>query len=346
MRVGDVLRDLDSRVLPPLARALHRLGADPRRVRLLTSVALVCTFAVLVTAVWVADRGGRTDPAAPDLLRVGALEGQSVRGYVGASDAEFAALAADPAPQTVQAPVYALVTLVTYFAPDRLPPIVGAVPVAEVYTRAPLPGLQSQVVRMTVARVPQDVVAGMLDTARRRDQEYADYRQLRDALPGRDPAELRLRAAYDQAARVAAAEATAYRAICSCVYGAVVRTTPAGLARLAARPEVRAVDPAPEVRDLGRTEFRPPLPEQVVVDGPGLTAEQPTPRPSTESSRVAPPPTGTAEPAGSPPAAPVPSPDAAETTSVTPSSSSGVQEPAATGVPSSEPSHPDGTAIP
>jgi len=63
--------------------------------------------------------------------------------------------------------------------------------------------------------------------------------------------------------RVAQAEAEAYRQQCSCVYALIVRAAPAELAKLAERPEVRAVDPAPEARRLDRTVFLPPLPEQV-----------------------------------------------------------------------------------
>jgi hypothetical protein len=45
----------------------------------------------------------------------------------------------------------------------------------------------------------------------------------------------------------------------------VVRAAPAVLDQLAGRAEVRVVDPAPEVRSLERTEFRPVLPEQVTT---------------------------------------------------------------------------------
>jgi hypothetical protein len=70
---------------------------------------------------------------------------------------------------------------------------------------------------------------------------------------------------YDGGARVAEAEAVAYRRRCSCVYAAIVRATPAALAELAGRPGVRAVDAAPEVRRLDRAVFLPPLPEQADV---------------------------------------------------------------------------------
>ncbi len=271
MRLGDVLRDLDRRVLPPLGRALSRLTDGPARMRLLTPVALLSVFAVLITAVWTADRAPSEEQAAPDVMRVGVVEGQSVGGYVGASHDELTALVANTAPQVAGADVYALVTFIAYLAPDRLPPVLGTAAVSQVYARVQLPGLQSQAVRLPASRIPQDVTAWMLDTARRREQEAADYRKLRDAL-GSGGGERRLRDAYDRAALIAASESTAFRESCSCVYAAVVRSTPAVLGRIGRRPEVRAVDPAPEVRRLDQVEFRPPLPEQLPSDGPAPSA--------------------------------------------------------------------------
>jgi hypothetical protein len=140
--------------------------------------------------------------------------------------------------------------------------VLGRVAVSEVYARAILTGISTQVVRIPTYRVPDDVVAGMFEAARRRDREQADYRKLSAALDGGSDADQRLRRAYDNAARAAEAEATSYRAGCSCVFAAVVRATPADLQQIAGHAEVRAVDPAPEVSSLARTEFSPPLPEQ------------------------------------------------------------------------------------
>jgi hypothetical protein len=134
--------------------------------------------------------------------------------------------------------------------------------VAQVYARAPLGVAQTQVVRIPAYRLPDDVVAGMLNAAVSRDRERADYALLSRELTGTNPNEMRLRRAYDDAAAVAGAEATAYREHCSCVFAAVVRAAPAALDRIAERTGVRVVDPAPEVRALERAEFRPPLPEQ------------------------------------------------------------------------------------
>jgi hypothetical protein len=346
--VGDLMRDLDRRVLPPLARALGRLGEGPAPLRLLTPVALLSVCAVVVTAVWAADRAPLRDEAAPDVVRVGVVEGQTVGGYVGASRSELAALADDPTPGVATAPVYALATLVTYFAPERVAPVLAGVPVVQVYARAQLTDLPTQVVRLPVQRLPRDVVVGLLDAAKLRDQETADHLQQRAAVVGDGPAERRLRLQYENAARAATGEATAYRAGCSCVYAAVVRATPAALERLAARPEVRAVDPAPEVRRLDHAEFRPPLPEQVPTDAPTPatipatspgSAPAPT-RPESPEPTVAPTPDQSAI------VTPDPVTSTSAESSVTPSSSTDRTTDAPTGVPSSEPTSAGGTASP
>jgi hypothetical protein len=150
-----------------------------------------------------------------------------------------------------------------------------------VYARAPLDGAQTQVVRIPVYRFPGDVVAGMLDEAARRDQERADYQQ----LSGRTNNNLRLRRAYDTAARVAGDEASAFRAHCACVFAAVVRATPAVLTAVADRAGVLAVDPAPEVRRLDRAEFRPPLPS-VPPGGQTVAPAVAAPLPSSLGARV------------------------------------------------------------
>jgi hypothetical protein len=205
------------------------------------------------------------------------------------------------------APVWALVTLDAYLPPARLSAVLGGVAVAQVYARAPLTGALTQVVRIPVYRVPDDVIAGMLGAAAGRDRERADYQQLGGEVVGSDVEQTRLRRAYESAARTAADEANAYRARCSCVFAAVVRAAPAALEGLARHAEVRAVDPAPEVRRLDRTEFRPPLPEQqaTVPEDPRIAT---TPAPPA-ASPVAP---GTSTPLPSSTGATVTSPASEE----------------------------------
>jgi len=257
MRPGD-------RMMPPLTRGLSRIGTAPSRLRIMTGLAVASAVTLLVTVVWVADHGPGPDNPTGDVVRVGVVEGQSVAGYLRSSRRELAALLpASGSPASGE--TWALVSLTAYLAPDKLQAVLDGVPVAEVYARAPLPEVHTQVVKIPVYRMSQDVVAGMLNAALARDQEQADYRKLSGELEGDGANELRLRRAYDSAAQTAALEAAAYRAHCACLFAAVVRAAPATLERLAGRSEVRVVDPAPEVRRLDRTEFRPVLPEQTTT---------------------------------------------------------------------------------
>lgn len=262
MGAAELLRKLDDRLLPPLARGAQRLAGGRLRPRLLTGAALAGAVGVLLTVAWAADRAPAGDPSVGDVVRVGVRQGDSVPDYIAAGRGELAGLlAAEPGSAAPGQP-YALVSFAGYLAPDRLTPVVGGVSLVQVHARVPLPRVQTQLVRITAFRVPDDVTAGMLATAARKDREAADYRRLAAELTGAGAEVDRLRAVYDSGAAVAEAEATAYRTRCSCVYAAVVRASPAALEQIAGRPEVRAVDPAPEVRRLDRTVFVAPLPEQ------------------------------------------------------------------------------------
>jgi hypothetical protein len=264
--------------------------------RVATGFALASVASLLVMVIWAADRNHppETAPPARDVVRVGVVEGQSVPGYLHNSEGELASL-------TPGAPTWALVSLAGYVPPGELPSVLNGSAVAQVYARAPLPRSETRVVRIAAYRVPDDVVAGMLATAGERDQEQADYGRLSHDLQGAGHDQARLRRAYEDAASTAAAEAHAYRAHCACVFAAVVHADPAALRGIAGRAEVRAVDPAPEVRRLDRVEFRPPLPEQSPSDqdrdrrtattpAPGGTstvaAATPTPVPSSLEASV------------------------------------------------------------
>ncbi|GAB7047356.1 hypothetical protein [Catenuloplanes indicus] len=263
-----LLRRLDQRVLPPLGRGLARAGRTPGRLRFLTGAAVAASTAVLLTAVWAADRPPPAgDDTVGDVVRVGVAEGGSIPGYAAESDAELAALGGTDS-------AFALVTFTEYLAPDRLAAALDGRAVAVVVGRVPLPGTQTEIVRIAVQRLPADLIGGMRVIAERKDREAADYRRLSAKLTGDSAPESELRTVYDSGATVAAAEATAYRDGCSCLYAAVIRATPAELSALAGRPEVRVVDPARELSRLDRAVLLPPLPEQDDVVKPpvdGLT---------------------------------------------------------------------------
>jgi len=256
VRVAELLRRLDAALLPPVARLITRLSRPTGQTGMLTAVSLVSVTVVALTAVWVVERPRDGVPAG-DVVRVGVPDGGSVPGYVAESARELDAL---PGDEPGAVPPYALVMFSAYLAPDRLTAVLDGAAVSEVFTKVPLPGMQTQIARIPAQRIPEDVVAGMLLFAERKEREARDYQDRAAAVTG-TPEETRLRPVYETSARVALAEATAYRTHCSCVYAAVLRAAAPQLRRLAARPGVRAVDPAPEVRTLDRAVFLPPLPE-------------------------------------------------------------------------------------
>ncbi|MFD6264018.1 hypothetical protein ACGF5H_00195 [Micromonospora chalcea] len=235
-------------------------AVPPRRSRFaaLTWLALVCALVVLVVAV--AQRRDRpvSDRTVGEVTRVGVAGGASIPAYLRAAGEELARLDAPDA--------YALVSFADYLTPARVAAALDGAPVSAVVARVPLPGRQTEIVRIAALRLPGDVVAGMADVAGRKDREAADYRA-RAGAPAAT-ADPELRRVYESGAVVAAREAAAYRSGCACVYAAVVRAAPDALRALAGRPGVRVVDPAPEVARLDRTVFTPPLPEQRDVARP------------------------------------------------------------------------------
>jgi hypothetical protein len=253
-RVGvrSALRRLDELLVPPMAELLARTGRSTGRQRMFTSAAAAFAVAGTVAAVYAAQTAPTGDPDSADVVRVGVARGGSIPTYAAESRTELAALPADM-------PLYALVTFTAYLAPDRLAPVLAPVATSSVYARVPLPRRQTELVRLAALRVPDDVAAAMDQTADRKDAEAAQYRQLFARAAGKDAD---TREVYADGADVAIAEATAYRRHCSCVFAAIVRGSPRALAAVAARPEVRVVDPAPEVTRLDRAVFLPPLPEQ------------------------------------------------------------------------------------
>ncbi len=265
--------------------------------RLTVAVAVVSAGVLLLGAIWLSRREATPAEGSGDVVRVGVVQGQSVPGYLDATRDELAALTDPTAPAAGE--TWALVSLDGYVTAGLLPGLFGGTAVAQVYARVPLPETHTPVVRIEVYRLPADVLSGLLDTALERDREHAEYERLASRLTGQEENQERARRAYASAARTAAAEASAYRSGCSCVFAAVVRAAPSDLRELAARPGVRAVDPAPEVRNLDRTEFRPPWPEQtgtvpaepsrspaVPSGGPAIASRTPTPIVSSPGAPV------------------------------------------------------------
>lgn len=231
------------------------------RIRPLPAAAVLSVVAVLLAAAWSTRTKPAADPTVGRVVTVGVVDGESIPAYLTATAEELARLAA-ASPGPTPTPTYALVSLTGYVPPDGLAPVFDGVTVAEVLARAPLTGMQTEIVRIPVFRVPADVRTGMAKVAERKAAEAADYERRAGQVTGDGEEQRRMRTVYLAGARRAAAEAAAYRDRCACVYAAVVRATPDALTRIASRPGVRAVDPAPDLIRLDRAVFRPPLPEQ------------------------------------------------------------------------------------
>ncbi|WP_432977094.1 hypothetical protein [Dactylosporangium sp. CA-233914] len=265
------LQQLDQRLLPPVGNVLARAFRGAQRLRAFTAVVGVVAVTATLLAVH-RSNGPHSDPSLGDVLRVGVAEGASIPAYLQAGQNELAALPGDT-------PVYALVSFTAYLAPERLAPVLAEVSVSSVFARVPLPRTQTELVRLGAYKLPDDVVAAMDETARRKTEEAQHYRDLLarvSDIPDEN------RELYLSGAIVADQEATAYREHCSCVYAAVVYAPPAALRSVAARPETRVVDPIAELQRLDRTVFLPPLPEQTTVaepvsEGAGTVTASPGP---------------------------------------------------------------------
>jgi hypothetical protein len=239
---------------------LARLRRGARRLRGLLVVAVLAAVTVTALTIWTMGHDTAASSRGTgigDVVRVGVESGASIPGYEQRSRAKLAGLVAGGG----TGDMVALVSLRDYLTPDALVPVLPGVVLTQVYARVPAPHLQTQIVRLDAYQVPGDVTGGMDRVAARKESEAADYARLMANL-GTADAERELRAVYATGHEIAATEAAAYRAHCACVYAAVVRANPAALDQLAHRAEVRVVDPAPEVRQLDRTVFLPPLPEQ------------------------------------------------------------------------------------
>jgi hypothetical protein len=244
----------------PAQRVRGPAAPGAATVRAGIALAVLAVAVLLLGFLWASGRDAPPVDDPNDVVRIGVVQGQSVAGYLRSSRAELAALT-DPSAPTAGY-TWALVSLDDYVPPGSLPTLLAGTAVAEVYTRVPLAAAHTQVVRIPVYRLPADAISGMLAAALTRDREQAEYRQLERRARSEGGRPDRAVQAYEAAAATAATEAAAYRSSCSCVFAAVIRGASAALREVARRPGVRAVDPAPEVRRLDRTEFRPPLPEQ------------------------------------------------------------------------------------
>jgi len=272
------LRALDEIVLPRLARGLRRIvGAVPgvgmgAGSRSLIGVAVLSLVAIGATAIYVKTRPAPVDDTTGDVVRVGVSDGDKVADYLAQTRSELTSLARSGTGETV-----ALVSFDAYREPAALPALLAGVTTVRVYARVPLPKVQTEIVSFPVHTLAADVPAAMKRTATTKERAATEAEQLAAGLNGSGAKEAELRAFYRQDAQVSRAEAGAYRRLCACTYGAVVRADAAALTRLAQREGVRVVDAAPESRRLNRTVFLPLQPEQLLVVTPPADGTLPAP---------------------------------------------------------------------
>jgi len=246
-----------------LRRGGRRIGAALRRAHPLTVLAVAAVLAVAITVaarVAAPDRAGQFAGTAP--VRVGVSDGDSVPAYVESSRRELTELA-----EHQGGPVYALVTLVSYTDPEGVAALLAAgtensrLSTVVALARVPLPGRQTEIVRLPAQRLPSDLQAGMAEVAQRKAADAASYAERAATEP--DAAR---RALYVSTADVSEAESRAFAAGCACVYAIVVRGDVATLQALSEESKVRVVAPASDIIDLTRTVIVAPLPEHIDVD--------------------------------------------------------------------------------
>jgi len=221
--------------------------------------ALLCVLLVLLGVAWVAGRqsllGAPDRPASLDAVRLGPDPGASVAGYLAGLPARWPAPGAAPVPALVQ------------FGAEQDPAsvarlVASAGPVTAVF-RVPLPRVQ------TALRFEPLPVVDLADPVGGTERRLALARQsaARDAaaeagrLTGRAASVARYEAA-------ALAGSTSRPTPCRCVLAVLVVGDRAALSGLAGRPEVRAVDAAPEDTPPTGVALAPLLPEQTQLAAP------------------------------------------------------------------------------
>jgi hypothetical protein len=226
-----------------------------RRPLTVLSILVLLGVAALAVATMFRPEGGRPTASSPEW--VGVQDGDSIPGYIQLSQSRLAALAASEPGRAS----YALVSLDRYLRPDEVATLLGAVAgmsSVTAYARLPLPGHQTERVTLAAAQLPDDLTAAMTRVADRKDGDADSFGELADQQPPGT-----LREIYASNAAVSRTEASAYRQQCACVFALVVRASATVLVNFSARPDVRAVDPAPDLTDVTAAVFAAPLPEQV-----------------------------------------------------------------------------------
>lgn len=265
-RVVQILSSLDRRALPPLGRALARVGSGALARRTIAAVGGITCVAIMVIAVYAATRPAG-NAAVPAAAHVGVSPGDSIPDYLRRSDALLSTLA-QAGPPGASADRYALVSFDRYVQPAQINPVLGSARVAEVFMRARAAGAGAEIVTVDVDSVPDDVVTGMHTEANAQESHATELGMVIDRVGNATPDAAATQMRLEQQRRLARAEVTAYRGLCACVFAAVVHAPLNTLGTLRHRAHVRVVDVVPLGAGVDRDVFMPPLPEQNGIAAP------------------------------------------------------------------------------
>ncbi|HKD98987.1 MAG TPA: hypothetical protein VKB69_15525 [Micromonosporaceae bacterium] len=266
--LGSRLAALDGRILPPIADALVGLGRGARRARALTAVIVMVCFALALVAVYKVAQTSPVSPppvaAAPSVspdLRVGVKDGDSIPKYLQAAKTSLQdALSPSAGPRAR----YALISFKTYLTPDGVRNALAGAYLFSIFMRVYIEGeITPSTYTPEVGNLPGEIERVMLAEANQDRQDSLDNKYKLTVLPSGDPEDAQLRDSYEHAEALEWREQLQYRALCACVYAAVVQADPQTLAEVADRAAVRAVDVVPADRVHPELSiFTPPVPEQ------------------------------------------------------------------------------------
>jgi len=136
-----------------LARGARKIGGRLRRLPPLAILAIALVLAVTATEVWIAVKPAAT-PLAEPIITAGLPSGATVSAYGSASRAKLSQLSGTT-------PIYALVSLKSYLAPDPVASVTLGVQPVFAYLRMLPMDPAGEPVRLPVSHLPEDLVAGL-----------------------------------------------------------------------------------------------------------------------------------------------------------------------------------------
>ena len=164
-------------------------------------------------------------------------------------------------------PGFAVVDLHTYLRPSQAATVFNGVEVVRAYARVPSKNLPTQVHAIPLQSTFASLDAGMQGSGRLAAATAHTFGELVAQLKPRTPQDRALRQRYALQKQSSSYEAASLLRpqTCGCVFAVVVHADDSTLLRLAASPEVRAVDPAPISVNLSTLTVFPLEPEIVTV---------------------------------------------------------------------------------